>query len=368
MFKDLLVIKNIKNPDRISSIDIFRSIAIISVVIYHFNEILPFGYLGVDLFFVISGFLIGSLLLKEYVNSRSINYFRFILSRGFKIWPSYYVFMFLGNLMAYFFYRHSNPGYYIPLVDYARYLFFYKNFTGTQYHWCFEHVWSLCVEEHFYIFFPLFLIFGGYVLRFFLSVKNTLILLVFSAFIGGIVIRSLLYVYFPDSINFYESTLVRIHQLSAGVMMSLLFFYYNNTLKAHAQKLVVFFVIGLLLFVAALFYYSYNESDFYRYHFFNVIVSLCFVLMMTGIYFVDFSKWTILRVIAYYSYNWYLWHTLFFKLIYNNLSNKYIGFFIYIAVSFVTAVLFTVFVEEKFLGYRTVVINKLFGSRKSVNV
>jgi peptidoglycan/LPS O-acetylase OafA/YrhL len=154
MIKKLRVFKVLNDKDRISSIDIFRSVAILSVVIYHFNETLPFGYLGVDLFFVISGLLIGTILISEFVKRDSIHYVSFILKRGFKIWPSYYVFLIVGNLLAYFLYRHTHPDYYIPLNDYPRYLFFYKNFFGNQYHWCFEHVWSLCVEEHFYILFP----------------------------------------------------------------------------------------------------------------------------------------------------------------------------------------------------------------------
>ena len=53
----------INAPGRNSSVDIFRSFAILSVVIYHYNRHLPYGYLGVDLFFVISGLLIGNILI-----------------------------------------------------------------------------------------------------------------------------------------------------------------------------------------------------------------------------------------------------------------------------------------------------------------
>lgn len=56
----------LKDTTRISSIDIFRSIAIITVIIYHFNHRLPYGYIGVDLFFVISGLLVGGLLTKQF--------------------------------------------------------------------------------------------------------------------------------------------------------------------------------------------------------------------------------------------------------------------------------------------------------------
>lgn len=100
---------------RVSSIDIFRAVAILSVVIYHFNETIHMGYLGVDLFFVISGFLIGRILIREYIQAGTVRYFRFFLSRGFKIWPSYYVFLLFGNLMAYFLYKKNKSRVFYPV-------------------------------------------------------------------------------------------------------------------------------------------------------------------------------------------------------------------------------------------------------------
>ena len=63
------------SSNRVSSVDIWRGIAIISVVLYHFNETLPYGSLGVDLFFVISGLLVGGLLTKPFFKWRQIRIF-----------------------------------------------------------------------------------------------------------------------------------------------------------------------------------------------------------------------------------------------------------------------------------------------------
>ena len=123
----LRVFETINNNNRISSVDIFRSLAIISVVIFHFNNQLPFGFLGVDLFFVISGLLVGGLLTKEFINGNKISFLKFFLQRGFKIWPSYYAFLLFGSFIALYLYHTTNPDQIIPLWDLKRYLFFYQS-------------------------------------------------------------------------------------------------------------------------------------------------------------------------------------------------------------------------------------------------
>lgn len=106
-----LVVLN--SAERISSIDVFRGFAILPVVFFHFHNFLPYGLLGVDLFFVISGFLVGSILIKQYKEDKRIGFFRFILQRGFKIWPSYYSFLLVGSLLAFLFYRYDKPDFLI---------------------------------------------------------------------------------------------------------------------------------------------------------------------------------------------------------------------------------------------------------------
>src|SRR6266478_1802599 len=85
-------------------LDILRCIAVFSVMILHGN-IWPFfgniGWVGVDLFFVLSGFLISGLLFSEYKTRSSISFRRFFIRRGLKIYPAFYLFLFLTGMLSF---------------------------------------------------------------------------------------------------------------------------------------------------------------------------------------------------------------------------------------------------------------------------
>jgi peptidoglycan/LPS O-acetylase OafA/YrhL len=203
----------LKAGTRISSVDVFRAFAILPVVIYHFNKFLPFGYLGVDLFFVISGLLVGSILIRQYKKNEKINFSRFILQRGFKIWPSYYSFLLVGTLLAFLFYGQDKPEYIIGGGrDALRYIFFYQNYTWGPSHWPFDHIWSLCVEEHFYILLPLLLLF---IKDLFKNNRNTLVLSVAAMILTGISFKILTGKYTPG-VDTYSTTHNRIDALGWG--------------------------------------------------------------------------------------------------------------------------------------------------------
>ena len=86
-------------------LDVLRCVAILFVIFQHGN-ILEFfnraGWIGVDLFFVLSGFLISGLLFGEYQRRGSIQLKRFYIRRGFKIYPAFYVFLAVTALIQYF--------------------------------------------------------------------------------------------------------------------------------------------------------------------------------------------------------------------------------------------------------------------------
>ena len=95
-----------------------------------------FGWSGVDLFFVLSGFLVGGLLVKEWKVRGKIDSKQFLIRRGFKIWPQYYVYLVVILIT-----RHRTiPQLWGNLLNIQNYV------GGTP------HTWSLAVEEHAYLF------------------------------------------------------------------------------------------------------------------------------------------------------------------------------------------------------------------------
>src|SRR5260370_1853990 len=152
---------------RIPSLDGLRAIAILLVIVLHIIQRnltsignLKFGVAlvllasgdGVGIFFVLSGFLITGLLLKEYDATGRINLYNFYLRRTFRILPPLYTYLVFVIIFC------AVVGY--PLhartIDGSA-LFFLNYFPGDG-QWFTEHTWSLCIEEQFYLLWPILLI------------------------------------------------------------------------------------------------------------------------------------------------------------------------------------------------------------------
>src|ERR1700740_43634 len=130
-------------------LDVLRCIAVLLVMFNH-GGIWPaaahHGWIGVDLFFVLSGFLISGLLFSEYKKRQSISFKRFFIRRGLKIYPAFYAFLLLTGITGELVF-HSHP----TGAQYFHEVFFVMNYE----HGVWDHTWSLGVEEHFYIFLPI---------------------------------------------------------------------------------------------------------------------------------------------------------------------------------------------------------------------
>ncbi len=133
---------------RITSIDFLRGVAVLLVVFRHiFVEpiLITIGWAGVDLFFVLSGFLVSNLLFQEYKLTQTVRPIRFLIRRGFKIYPLFYLMIFL----LFFILISKNPQYY----DIYKAQLFNEVLFIQNYHYdvtLVGHTWSLAIEEHFY--------------------------------------------------------------------------------------------------------------------------------------------------------------------------------------------------------------------------
>jgi len=150
---------------RMIELDGLRGLACLSVLIAHyFGEMahgwhfLALGWAGVDLFFCLSGFLIGGILMD---NRSSPSYFStFYIRRGFRIFPIYYVTVSLA-LAATLWQRAGHPGWVDPALPAASYYTYSQNLLfavlGDQATAWLLPTWTLCVEEQFYLLLPLIL-------------------------------------------------------------------------------------------------------------------------------------------------------------------------------------------------------------------
>jgi len=140
---------------RIVGLDILRSVAILLVLFRHSqlwtNPLYDFGWLGVDLFFVLSGFLVSGLIFKEYKRREKLNIKRFLLRRGFKIYPAFYIFL-AGSIII----EHYRDGFVPTIPDLLGEIFYLQSYLSHIW----THTWSLAVEEHFYLTLALFSFIG----------------------------------------------------------------------------------------------------------------------------------------------------------------------------------------------------------------
>lgn len=147
---------------RVPAVDGLRGLAVAAVVLYHFfGDLLPGGYLGVDIFFVLSGFLITSLLLRENAVSGRIDLAQFWLRRLRRIVPAAVVVLVTITILSAAI--GGDPAVGLPAQFFGTF-FFVNNWTqiaGSQSYFAdsgvqvFAHYWSLAVEEQFYLFWPL---------------------------------------------------------------------------------------------------------------------------------------------------------------------------------------------------------------------
>lgn len=174
-----------RDRKRQPGLDLLRALAIIAVVFYHAalfgfkltGRVDRFGWAGVDLFFVLSGYLIGGQLLAPLTRGEPINFGRFFARRALRILPAYFV-----VLSIYF----GLPSWreYPEMSPWWKFIISVQN-IGLHGGTAFSHAWSLAIEDQFYLLLPLALLFISRWPRLGLIIP-------FAVFIGGIALRAFL--------------------------------------------------------------------------------------------------------------------------------------------------------------------------------
>ena len=182
----LAVDPRFENRERQPGLDLLRALAIVVVVIYHAGIMgfpLPgrvhrWGWIGVDLFFVLSGYLIGGQLLAEFARNKRLNLGGFYARRVLRIMPAYFV------ILTIYFLVPSWREYFDMAQPLWKFLVSVQNVAlhgGTA----FSHAWSLAVEDQFYLALP-------FILLLFFPRPRAAIVLSCVIILGGILLRAFL--------------------------------------------------------------------------------------------------------------------------------------------------------------------------------
>ncbi len=266
------------------------------------SGICSLGFIGVDIFFVISGFLITGLLLP--VNHTTPNIYRFYVRRFFKIVPSYLAVVGVSYLI---FIPYMYPDTGKVLINY---LSFTQNYTAIYYP--LGHLWSIAIEEHFYILYPLII----YII-FLVSPKNTqllrrnLILALLALIIIGIISR---YYYFHHTAAIepwpWQKTHARFDALLIGGLLRCLepFLPKQQHTKIICSYLSLTLALILLFTIRFMPPYSMNYLDYsiaYLFAAFLILSCLLSQHFISTILSIGLLQW-----VGKNSYGIYLWHYL----------------------------------------------------------
>jgi len=326
---------------RLASVDFFRGLAIVSVVLVHAG-LLPFGYLGVDIFFVISGYLVSQPLLKALNSGQNFSISVFVIKRTFKIIPSYYFFLLAGSILSLVFL--AQPFREGPSI--WQYLLFVRNYAPPPHFWPFDHLWSLCVEEHFYLLLP----FSFFVLsrqkknkeRFLLIAICSVILLSITSKLVGYLTGIGEYTYYSHN---------RMDALAWGVLLAYLQIYSRIDSLLSRRKLVL--VFSVFAFCGSLYVSKYFSKDFFVFFLIHTTTPALFFLILASTLFLPFSDFGFIKSLAPYSYNWYLWHPIVKSILDLYIDDPTVLTITYFSISFMLAVLFTKTIEEFFMAIRS---------------
>jgi peptidoglycan/LPS O-acetylase OafA/YrhL len=362
------------NVMRVKSIDFLRGLAILLVLFRHvdYSPIAHLiGWSGVDLFFVLSGFLVSGLLFSEYKKNKTIQPLRFLARRGFKIYPLFWAVILYTVIIHYF------TGFGTDKDGLLAELFFYQNYSTNT---LFGISWSLAVEEHFYI---LLIIAVSVAVKFkALENKKGFHIFTFTVLAYCLVARIITSIQFTEN-NFlihYSPTHLRMDSLAFGVIIAYNYHFNKVWLSNFVQKYTVALTVIMCLCLATLFIWD-THTVFMRtigftlvYLGFGILLNLFLLAPKFQHRFeqiVPVFMYQLVSKIGLYSYAIYLTHIQVLIAIrkvtehiwHIEMSNAML-FFSYLIASVLVGMVLTYIIERPMLKWR----EKLFPAKKKAPV
>lgn len=312
-------------------IDGLRAIAVISVIIYHLNENwLPGGFLGVDIFFVISGFLITGIIITE-IQHNSFSFKQFYTRRIKRIYPAFITVMALMSFIASAIFIYNDFNKLRKTIELA--IVFLSNFYLGLTQGYFDlsanenpalHIWSLAVEEQYYLIFPLILTLAYKKFRE-IKVLFIITLILFFILLSTSFIPASFYKEVLHQPNIYYLSNLRFPELLVGSLLAI--YHCSNKIQLSTQVSNILAILSTLLLFSCLFLMN-NDIVFIP------GITLILPCIFTALIIYSTSQNNIIKLflsnkvivfIGKISYSLYLYHWIFIALAYYITGEKQIN-------------------------------------------
>ena len=260
------IVRNQHKTRYMPGLDGLRAVAVIAVIIYHLNpQILSGGFLGVDTFFVISGFLITSLLLHEYHETGRIDLKNFWIRRFKRLIPAVvFLLMVLVSYMAIFHLERLaaiKADFIAALIYLANWWFIFEDvsyFEALEAN-PLKHLWSLAIEEQFYIIWPVILL----LLLVLVKRMSRIWLITFGISLVSLIVMIVLSVPLEDNSRVYFGTDTRAHSLLIGVLLAYIFPPFRLKKEIDTGSKVVLNLIGFVTLGILIYMFTFVSASHY---------------------------------------------------------------------------------------------------------